>query len=244
MVSERKQRIREMKAICQPEGIMDNSPASDKYIYRNIGFLFTRVFVKTPITPNQITWIWGILMMVFSTLYLLHDWKYDVIAAVGWIIAFSLDNTDGEVARYKNISSKKGLFLDLVNHAITLPYLFFCIGYGQYLISMNPHHIVLGFSAGLGMLLVMTVPELFNSVLTDEERLHRGDSQDIEGGTSVGRDTYKIIRDINPLTFMNVFLVLLAVAIIGWLYYALLFYAIMFPIALVGRVAILYRRLN
>lgn len=72
--AEKRKRIEDMRRICQPEKSMKEAIAIDRVVYRRIGFLFTRIFVKTPITPNQITWIWGAMMMVFSALFLFHDY--------------------------------------------------------------------------------------------------------------------------------------------------------------------------
>ena len=63
MSAERKQKIREMKEICSPKSREALAPAVSRFVYLKIGFLFTRLLVKTRVTPNQITWFWGLLMM-------------------------------------------------------------------------------------------------------------------------------------------------------------------------------------
>ena len=238
--AEKKARIEEMRRICQPDKTMEEAIASDRLIYRRIGFLFTRVFVKTNITPNQITWVWGALMMIFSSLFLFHDYWYSLIGAVGWILAFAMDNTDGEVARFKKMTSKRGLFLDLVNHSVTLPFLFFCIGTGVFLQTGMFRFPIFGFIAGVGMLLIMVMPELFNSVGVDDG-LSRGNSLEVEGTTM---KHYKLIRDLNPLSFLNMFFVLLFFAAINRLDIFLYLYAAGYMAGCIFRFAILYRKLE
>lgn len=238
--AERKERIEAMRRICQPDKTMAEAIASDRIIYRRIGFLFTRVFVKTRITPNQITWIWGALMMVFSALFLFHDYWLSVIGAVGWIMAFAMDNTDGEVARFKKLTSKRGLFLDLVNHSVTLPFLFFCVGTGVFFETEMFRFSVFGFIAGVGMLLIMVMPELFNSVGMDDG-LSRGNSLEVEGTVM---KHYSLIRDLNPLSFLNMFFVLLFFAVLGRLDLFLYLYAAGYAAGCVARFVILYRKLE
>lgn len=217
---------------------MKEAIASDRIVYRRIGFAFTRIFVKTNITPNQITWIWGVLMMVFSAMFLFHDYWLCIIGSVGWIVAFSLDNTDGEIARFKGLTSKRGLFLDLINHSVTLPFLFFCIGTGAYMETGLFRYSVFGFVAGVGMVLIMHMPELFNSVDPDRN-LSRGDSNQVEGSAIAH---YSLIRDLNPLSFLNMFFVLVFFAVIDCLEMFLFIYALGYTAGFIARFVILYRK--
>ncbi|MDR2846104.1 MAG: CDP-alcohol phosphatidyltransferase family protein [Candidatus Methanoplasma sp.] len=263
MNAEKKKELEEMRRICQPEANLKAAPAADRLVYRKIGFLFTRLLVKTNVTPNQITWFWGLSMIFFSLLFVLKDPIFYVIGAVGWIVSFSLDNTDGEIARFKKLTSKRGLFLDMINHSVTLPTLFFCIGIGVYRTSGYTidgfYGVLLGFVAGLGMLLVMIAPELYNGV-GPEGDLRRGESQGVEGELFGSTGMYIKIRDLNPLTFLNMFIVLLAFAIVNFVfeYFDIGFdlfwmhslmalflfgYAVGYAVAFCERVATLYRRL-
>lgn len=150
-----------------------------------------------------------------------------------------MDNTDGEVARFKGLTSKRGLFLDLVNHSVTLPFLFFCIGTGLYLETEMFRFSALGFIAGVGMLLIMIMPELFNAVGSDGG-LSRGNSVEVEGTAVRG---YKLIRDLNPLSFLNMFFVLLLFSALDLLDWFLYLYAAGYTVGCVFRFAILYRKL-
>jgi phosphatidylglycerophosphate synthase len=90
---------------------------------RKVSRHITRVLVKTPITPNQTTVLWGILSVMNSyTVYhaLRGSWAAIPLIPVIYQFCFVLDCVDGEIARYKNlISPIGGKLLDVVCHRAT-----------------------------------------------------------------------------------------------------------------------------
>jgi len=204
--------IRAMREICMPEEKMRTAPVVER-LFIEIGFLFTRLFVRTKITPNQITWFWGIALILIPFLFLFNDPWLNVAAALGWIIFISMDNTDGQVARYKEIYSKRGQFLDLVIHCITYPLLFFCMGLGQYLSGGGMLEIASALIAGGFMTLTAMLRPLYNSV--SDEAVNTTGGQELEGRMFGSERAYKMVRDINPLTFVNVYVILLAVTVLN-----------------------------
>lgn len=207
MDSERKQRIREMRVICAPNEAEYRTPVIQR-LYIVIGFSFTRLLVKTRITPNQITGIWGTMMVLLSLLYLFDRPLLYVIGAVGWIFAYSLDGTDGHVARYKKMCSKRGVFLDLVNHYVTWPLLFFCVGMGQFMMSGEICDIVFGTVAGVSVLLLMVIQYVYNVI---NPGVYKKGESDLEIDRNLFKSdrTRKAIENINPLLFPNIPLMLL-----------------------------------
>jgi len=261
MSAERKQKIKEMKAICIPEE-KRRSEAAVVLLFMEIGFLFTRLFVKTRVTPNQITWMWGILLIFSACLFLFHDPWLNVLGAALWIIGYALDDTDGQVARYKKQYSNRGPFLDLINHCITYPALFFCIGMGQYFATGDIHNVAVGFVAGLSMLLAAMLVTLHNSVSVDSVSTVGG--LQVEEKAFANKKRYKLMRTLNPMTFFNVFLILLAVTLldiflpeifpalfpfeflwmINFIQMFLVFYAVGFMVGFLVRAGILYKGLG
>ena len=92
---------------------------SEFRVNRVLSAPLTRVLLKTPLTPNQIT----LLSLGFGVLcgYFLSQGNYwlSLAAAACYQMAVLLDNCDGEVARAKNMRSKLGGWLDLFADLVT-----------------------------------------------------------------------------------------------------------------------------
>jgi phosphatidylglycerophosphate synthase len=78
---------------------------------RKVSPYITSVFVRTPITPNQTTALWGVLCVLNS--YVLYRalvgeyWLVPVVTAV-YVLGDLLDCVDGEIARSKNLANPIG----------------------------------------------------------------------------------------------------------------------------------------
>jgi hypothetical protein len=88
--------------------------AITRYLYRPVSFPLTKLFLRTPITPNQISYLVG--TMVAIGVYLTASASMNrVIAGTAICLAASyVDCCDGEVARLKLLSSKLGAWLDTI----------------------------------------------------------------------------------------------------------------------------------
>jgi phosphatidylglycerophosphate synthase len=71
-----------------------------------------RIISKTGITPNQVSLFRGILNIASLILFALGDTKSLIYAFVIFQIFEILDHVDGDLARFKNLRSKLGLFLE------------------------------------------------------------------------------------------------------------------------------------
>src|SRR3989338_4064177 len=74
----------------------------------------TTLFLKTPITPNQVTGLslgFGILS---GFLFSKGNYHFSVLGALAFQIAVVLDNCDGEIARSKNLKSVFGGWFDVI----------------------------------------------------------------------------------------------------------------------------------
>jgi phosphatidylglycerophosphate synthase len=93
------------------------------YWPRQVSPYLTALLVKTPITPNQTTVLWGLLNMTTSyVVYLVltgHFWLLPVIP-VAYVLAEVFDCCDGEIARLRNMSNPiGGKLLDGICHRAT-----------------------------------------------------------------------------------------------------------------------------
>ena len=114
--------IAELRAVCQPASVTGRSNAehwvADLYL-RKISPYLTRLLLKTPITANGVTYLMILTGVSISGALLIPG-------AVGLGLALFLsqlqmlwDCCDGEIARWRNTQSPKGIFLDRVGHYLT-----------------------------------------------------------------------------------------------------------------------------
>ncbi|MEE8479596.1 MAG: CDP-alcohol phosphatidyltransferase family protein [Candidatus Neomarinimicrobiota bacterium] len=117
-----------------------------KYFIRPISIWFTWFFVRTPLSANHVTIIQEIFGITGGVLFACGRFVH---GAIFLQLGFIMDNSDGEVARWKNQQSERGKFLDLVGHMVVIPFYFFGLGLGLYLQQGNIITLIMGLLAGL-----------------------------------------------------------------------------------------------
>jgi len=114
--------IAELREVCQPQSVTGRSNAehwvADLYL-RRISLYLTKLLLKTPITANGVTYLMILTGVSISA-------ALQISGITGLILAFLLsqlqmlwDCCDGEIARWRNTQSPKGVFLDRVGHYLT-----------------------------------------------------------------------------------------------------------------------------
>jgi len=102
----------------QPVISHSDSPIIDRYIIRKISWFITRLLVKTPVTPNQVTII-SLILGIASAAFFSHGaHTYTIIAGLFYFISTVFDQCDGEVARYKQMTSDFGKTFDIIVDSI------------------------------------------------------------------------------------------------------------------------------
>jgi phosphatidylglycerophosphate synthase len=114
--------IAELRAATQPASIFERDSGehwAGKLYVRKLSPYLTRLLLRTPITPNGVTWLM-ILSGVAAAGVLTQP---GVLPAVGAVVLIQLqillDCSDGELARWKGIRSPTGVYLDRVGHWVT-----------------------------------------------------------------------------------------------------------------------------
>lgn len=108
-----------------------------RLLNKKISFAFTRLLVKTSITPNQIT-VANLFFGLLGCLFLMStNWSLRILGAS--IIQFHsiIDGCDGEVARLKVVSSRLGAWLDTIGDDVVNNAMFFCLSVGVYRTYQN-----------------------------------------------------------------------------------------------------------
>ena len=120
-----------------------------RYIVRPVSIYFTWIFVRTPITANQVTLLQELLGIAGAIMLGLGN-STAAVWGVGLLqLGYILDCSDGEVARWNGTQSVKGVFLDLVGHAIVIPVYMFGLGFGVWQRTGRLEALIAGFLAAL-----------------------------------------------------------------------------------------------
>lgn len=145
-----------------------SNPIFGYYVYRILGVKIANVLAKTPITPNQVTFISLILGLAACVLYLGGTQKHLMYGAIVFYLSKLFDYADGQVARIKGMTSKLGAWLDTYSdvYKITLPLI--AIAIGNYLITKELKVLILGFTGAVLFLLFM-VTRLMHLVMVKKE---------------------------------------------------------------------------
>ena len=118
---------------------------------------FTRLFIPTNITPNQITVMSVLVFFAGIAAVMVGNLVWGLIGCLLIFFSIILDGCDGEIARYKKNGSVAGtLFVEPVSHDVQYGLMFPLLGLGSYLQSTSVEawtFIVLGFIAGIAKLL-------------------------------------------------------------------------------------------
>jgi phosphatidylglycerophosphate synthase len=88
--------------------------AITRYLYRPVSMPLSKLLVRTPITPNQISYVVAVLVGIglWVTAHAELSWAFAGSAIL--LFASYIDCCDGEIARLKLMSSRFGAWLDTV----------------------------------------------------------------------------------------------------------------------------------
>lgn len=88
--------------------------AITRYLFRPVSFPLTRFLVRTPITPNQVSYLVAALVVVGCWLTARASFGAALAGTIVVLVASYVDCCDGEIARLKLLSSRFGAWLDTV----------------------------------------------------------------------------------------------------------------------------------
>ncbi len=132
---------------------MENDSLMDRWITRRASREFTRFFVQTSVTPNQITWMHLIIGLISAGFFYQGDYALNVMGSLLLMISLWLDSSDGEVARLTFRQSKGGAQFDIIADNIVHFAVFWAIGMGLFISTGEAVYKWLGGLAVLGSFL-------------------------------------------------------------------------------------------
>ena len=148
---------------------------------RRLSTLFTRLLVRTRLSPNQVTWL--SFFVLLPGIYLLSTGERTALVVAGLLIqlSFTLDCCDGEIARLRGLSSPLGAWLDGTLDRIAELLLFMALGLALVRQTGDPGAWLYAFIAfaALAMTHIAT--------LMTAAAFGKGQLQESQGGGFIGR---------------------------------------------------------
>jgi phosphatidylglycerophosphate synthase len=114
--------IAELRAATQPPSIFERNSGEHwegRLLMRRFSPYLTRRLIRTPITPNGVTWLMILVGVLAAGALTLPGVGWAVVALLLIQLQLLLDCSDGEVARWRGVSSPTGIYLDRVGHYLT-----------------------------------------------------------------------------------------------------------------------------
>ena len=111
------------------------SPWYSRKITRKISVYFTWLFLHTNITANQVTLLQNLVGFLGFFLLCCPHIGWSLLGIVMIQLGFILDNSDGEIARYRKTTSVNGIFMDFFNHVTVVPLIPAGLGFHYYHVS-------------------------------------------------------------------------------------------------------------
>ncbi len=107
--------------------------AITRYLYRPVSFPLTRLLAWTPITPNQISYLVGLIVILGCWLTAHESFGMATAGTCTVLGASYLDCCDGEIARVKLTSSRYGAWIDTIIDELSSVGYMAALGYHCYL---------------------------------------------------------------------------------------------------------------
>ncbi|EJH21138.1 wciO [Streptococcus pneumoniae GA60132] len=193
------------------------------YVGRPLSYLLTVPFVKTNITPNQISYlsiiplIVGFIIMIFTTDF--------VVLLLAWFLFFLwnlLDGVDGNLARYREQYSKDGSVVDAMAGYVAMVLTYFGAGIVAAHLTDSYIYIILGALSGISLIFPRLVMHKYiNTVAQDESVSSIKDKSDF--------NTIKILAlNMTSITGIPQVLLLLTILTNQWVLFTLVYFTINF----------------
>jgi 1L-myo-inositol 1-phosphate cytidylyltransferase / CDP-L-myo-inositol myo-inositolphosphotransferase len=148
-----------------------------RHFDRKISGSISRLLIRTPVTPNQITIAVTLLGVAAGIILAQPGYAPKVWGALLFLATSILDGCDGEVARAKKMTSKLGGWLDLWGDNVVHVFVFYGLAVGLWKDTNRDVYLYLGRAAVIGTIVsaalasVQTYRKTKNKNFKDEKGL-------------------------------------------------------------------------
>src|SRR5687767_4625850 len=138
-----------------------------EYVARPPAAIVVYFLAKTPITPNQVTFLSAVVAAGAAAMFaLLPGYMWLVVAALVFEFSFVLDCADGQLARLRKIASPLGHLLDFLMDELKAMFMFGAVAIRLWQETQDERLLVIGLAglfclaAGLSLTSFLRRPEL------------------------------------------------------------------------------------
>lgn len=114
-----------------------NDEPINRFFNRLFSAFIIKLVYKTNLSPNFFTFLSFFIGITSCYFFYTGTESNILMGAIVLQISSIIDCVDGDLARLKNISSRKGFFLDLVSDRIVDSFVFMSIGLGLFIVHEN-----------------------------------------------------------------------------------------------------------
>jgi phosphatidylglycerophosphate synthase len=154
--------VAELRQVAQPPGHLErrNGEHWAGVLYmRKLSIYVTWLMNKTPVTPNQLTWVMTVAGVLAGVVLALPGLWAAVLAALLVQVYLLLDCSDGELARWTGKTSLAGVYLDRVGAYFAEAAVLAGLGWRASAV-LPDWYTVMGFAAALGAILIKAETDL------------------------------------------------------------------------------------
>ena len=119
---------------------------------RYIDTPFTWLIVRTPLTPNMISFMSFVCAMVGCYLFQLGGYRNVAIGGAVFYFASIIDSVDGNIARLKNMGTKFGAWFDEMTDTVKMSLAVFTLGIGTWRSTGNDLILIIGAVGAMNIL--------------------------------------------------------------------------------------------
>ena len=195
------------------KGKIHDGPIS-RLLNRPVSIRCSKILVNFNFTPNQISIFSFLLSLFAAAFFAMGEYRYLAFGGIMAQLASIIDGCDGEVARFKYLSSNYGGWFDAVLDRYADAFLLFGLTWHVYSTNLSSLVVVIGFMAMIGSFMVSYTADKHDNLMKNK----------IHNGLRIGRD-------------INVFLLFLA-AISNQPYLGLIVIAVLMNVETIRRIIV------
>jgi len=157
-----------LREICQQtrDNKLFQSDWLDRVIFRSISIYPTRFFLKIGLSPNSITLLSLVPVIVAGALLTFGKSEYWLVAWILLLLYEVLDCSDGEVARYHGLESPVGEYNDIMaGNCFMYPFIRVCMCLGIYKACDNAAIFIVVFTLLIGWIIYWVSPVVCRAII-------------------------------------------------------------------------------